>query len=91
MKPNIRRCISCRRPANRTEFWRVVRSHPSGEILLDSGMGRSAYLCPTADCLQVAQKKDRIGRALKTKVPDAIYQQLWQRTVATSTASNEFH
>lgn len=42
-------------------------------------MGRSAYLCPTQDCLKVAQRKNRLGRSLKAAVPDRIYQVLWER------------
>jgi predicted RNA-binding protein YlxR (DUF448 family) len=42
-------------------------------------MGRSAYLCPEAACLQVAQRKNRLAKALKAPVPDALYEQLWQR------------
>lgn len=58
MKPNYRRCISCRRVALKQEFWRIVRVYPSGELQLDRGMGRSAYLCPQASCLQAAKKID---------------------------------
>ncbi|MEO1094472.1 MAG: YlxR family protein [Cyanobacteria bacterium J06638_28] len=79
MKPNYRRCISCRAIAPRETFWRVVRVSPQQTIQLDQGMGRSAYLCPTADCLQIAQKKKRLGRSLRAAVPAAIYDQLWQR------------
>ena len=57
MEPNYRRCISCRRVALKQEFWRIVRVYPSGELQLDQGMGRSAYLCPQASCLQAAKKK----------------------------------
>jgi predicted RNA-binding protein YlxR (DUF448 family) len=42
-------------------------------------MGRSAYLCPKVDCLQTAQKKNKLGRSLKCQVPETIYQELWQR------------
>jgi hypothetical protein len=42
-------------------------------------MGRSAYICPQASCLAAAQKKNRLGRALRASVPDEIYQRLWQR------------
>jgi uncharacterized protein len=48
-------------------------------VQLDMGMGRSAYLCPQADCLKLAQKKNRLGRALKAPVPDALFQTLEQR------------
>jgi uncharacterized protein len=77
---DYRRCVSCRKLAPRNEFWRVVRSHPSNTIIIDRGntllQGRSAYLCPTESCLQIAQKKNRLGRSLKAKVDEDIYQQL---------------
>jgi predicted RNA-binding protein YlxR (DUF448 family) len=57
-------------------MWRVVRLHPQKIVQLDVGMGRSAYLCPQADCLANAQKKNRLGRALKAPIPEIIYQQL---------------
>jgi predicted RNA-binding protein YlxR (DUF448 family) len=79
MEPNYRRCISCRKVAHRREFWRIVRLYPSHCIALDTGSGRSVYLCPQAECLQAAQKKNRLARALKATVPDQIYATLWQR------------
>ncbi|MEQ8752141.1 MAG: YlxR family protein [Coleofasciculus sp. G1-WW12-02] len=79
MEPNYRRCLSCRCVAPKQEFWRVVRIHPSRQIKLDQGMGRSAYICPQSSCLSAAQKKNRLGRSLRTSVPDEIYQRLWQR------------
>jgi uncharacterized protein len=72
-----RRCVGCRRVADRQEFWRVVRA--SGGVQLDVGMGRSAYLCPTASCLAAARKKNGLGRALKATVTEEIYQALEQR------------
>jgi uncharacterized protein len=77
MKPNLRRCLICRKIGEKTEFYRVVRL-PSGVIQLDKGMGRSAYLCPTGDCLHLAKKKDRLARSLKTQIPPEIYQALQQ-------------
>ncbi|MGD1944410.1 MAG: YlxR family protein [Leptolyngbyaceae cyanobacterium] len=79
MQPNLRRCISCRAIAPKSSLWRVVRVYPTGTVELDQGMGRSAYLCPTAACLKVAQKKNRLGRALRAPVSEAIYHQLQQR------------
>ncbi len=79
MEPNYRRCISCRVTGPKHLFWRVTRVSPSGEIQLDQGSGRSAYLCPQVGCLQVAQRKNRLGRALKAAVPQEVYQGLWQR------------
>jgi predicted RNA-binding protein YlxR (DUF448 family) len=85
MQPNFRRCISCRRVAPKPEFWRIVRVYPSRTIQLDKGAGRSAYLCPTADCLRAAQKKNRLGRALRGAIPDHIYPTLWQRLAEVPT------
>jgi uncharacterized protein len=77
---NDRRCVSCRKVAPKNEFWRVVKCHPTNIVTIDRGnifmQGRSAYLCPIESCLKLAQKKNRLGRSLKAKVGDDIYQQL---------------
>jgi uncharacterized protein len=77
---DYRRCVSCRKLAPRNEFWRVVKCHPSNQIAIAADntwlQGRSAYLCPTTLCLQAAQKKNRLGRSLKARVGEEIYQQL---------------
>ncbi|MBD2576405.1 YlxR family protein [Oscillatoria sp. FACHB-1406] len=75
-QPNARRCISCRKVAPKDAFWRVVRVYPSRTVQLDWGMGRSAYLCATESCLKAARHKNRLGRALKTAIPETIYQSL---------------
>jgi uncharacterized protein len=90
VEPNYRRCISCRKLAPKSAFWRVVRVHPSRTVQLDQGSGRSAYLCPQASCLQLAQKKNRLGRSLKAAVPESIYQILWQR-LSTSSRGEMFN
>ncbi|AFY99156.1 YlxR family protein [Calothrix sp. PCC 6303] len=79
MKPNYRRCNSCRKVGLKHEFWRIVRVFPSGQVQLDQGMGRSAYICQNQSCLTAAQKKNRLGRSLHATVPEALYQELWQR------------
>ncbi len=79
MPQNYRRCVSCRKLDHRNSFWRIVRVFPSQQLQLDQGMGRSVYLCPQADCLKLAQKKDRLGRSLRLTVPESFYQVLWLR------------
>jgi uncharacterized protein len=80
MTKDFRRCVSCRKVALRSEFWRVVRCHPSNQITIDLGdmflQGRSVYLCPNAECLQLAQKKNRLGKSLKAPVSQDVYQAL---------------
>lgn len=73
MKPNIRRCLACRKIGDKAEFWRIVRNFPDHNITLNVGMGRSAYLCPCENCLKVAQKKNRLGKTLKAPIPDSLY------------------
>jgi hypothetical protein len=77
MKPNLRRCISCRAIAPKTQFLRVVRKHSIGSIELNQGMGRSAYICPTVECIGLAQKKKRLDRALRSTISPDFYQQIW--------------
>jgi uncharacterized protein len=79
MKPNLRCCVSCRKTAPKEDFFRVVRVYPTHTVEIDGGMGRSAYLCRNPQCLEIAQKKNRIGRSLKTTVSPEIYQQLRDR------------
>ncbi len=82
MPPNYRRCVSCRRIAHRNQLLRVVRTYPTGKVQLNHGMGRSAYLCPQSDCLSSAYKKNRLGRSLKTSIPEMIYEQLQRQIQA---------
>jgi predicted RNA-binding protein YlxR (DUF448 family) len=71
-------CVSCRRVGPRESFWRVVRlAH--GAVVLDQGMGRSAYVCPCQECLALAQKKQRLGRSLRTPVPAELFAELHRR------------
>lgn len=84
MKPNYRRCISCRKVSLKQDFWRIVRVFGSGQVQLDQGMGRSAYICPEISCLNAAHKKNRLGRSLHASVPETLYQILWQRLASTN-------
>ncbi|GAB4523432.1 MAG: YlxR family protein [Pleurocapsa sp.] len=82
MKPNYRRCISCRQVAPKESFWRVVRIYPSHDIRLDVGIGRSAYLCRQADCLKTAKLRKCLRNSLKVKIPEHIYQSLQERLIS---------
>lgn len=52
------------------------------QVQLDCGMGRSAYLCKSLECLQLAQKKNRLGRSLRTQIPVEILETLKSRLQA---------
>ncbi|MEB3161255.1 MAG: YlxR family protein, partial [Synechocystis sp.] len=67
----------------RREFWRIVRVYPSRTVQLDHGSGRSAYLCPTVDCLGKARHKNLLGRSLRSPVPKTLFDQLESRLLAS--------
>lgn len=77
-KAPLRKCVACQEMKPKRELLRIVRT-PEGEIVIDPGgkrNGRGAYLCGGGVCLPAARKQHSLERALKTKISDAIYDQL---------------
>ena len=87
-KPILRRCVACRQLQDRRQLWRVIRDHKDG-VLLDLGMGRSAYLCPKEECLEEARRRKRLQKALRCQVPDAVLTTLNERLSASTGVSAE--
>ena len=77
-RPILRRCVACRQLMDRSLLWRVIRDHRDG-VLLDSGMGRSAYLCARKTCLEEAYRRKRLQKALRCQVPETVLAALEQR------------
>jgi len=77
-RPVLRRCVACRTLSDRRELWRVVRLAEGG-VVLDQGMGRSAYLCPQLSCLEEARKRRRLQRALRCPLDERLLDVLMQR------------
>jgi predicted RNA-binding protein YlxR (DUF448 family) len=77
-RPVLRRCVACRTLADRRQLWRVIRL-AGGGFALDRGMGRSAYVCPSHDCLLDTQRRRRLQRALRCQVPVSILECLQAR------------
>lgn len=77
-RKNYRRCISCRQIKPKNELLRVVRNYPDHHITVNSGMGRSAYICLNQECLTIAQKQKKLVRILKKKICESVYQELQQ-------------
>ena len=80
----MRQCVGCREMKAKKELVRVVRS-PEGEISLDfrgKAPGRSAYVCPQAECLRRAIKSRALERGLDCQIPQEIYDQLLLRMEA---------
>jgi predicted RNA-binding protein YlxR (DUF448 family) len=87
-KPVLRRCVTCRTLLDRQQLWRVIRLGDGG-LALDQGMGRSAYLCPIATCLEEARRRKKLQKALRCQVADSIYAALEQRLQLTPAAGSE--
>ena len=65
-----RTCVGCRTTDAKRQFVRVVRT-PEGTVEVDASgkrNGRGAYLCSQRECWEVALKKDRLARALRTTI-----------------------
>ena len=77
-RPVLRRCVACRTLRDRRELWRVVRQAEGG-VVLDQGMGRSAYLCPQLSCLEETRRRRRLQRALRCPVDESLLETLMQR------------
>ena len=87
-RPVLRRCVACRALRDRSELWRVIRLAEGG-LALDRGMGRSAYLCISRDCLEEARRRKRLQRGLRCAVPEAVLDGLAARLLEAGGASVE--
>ena len=73
-----RTCVGCGGESPKRGLLRVVR-RPDGTVALDltgRAPGRGAYLCPDAECLRRARKRNALARTLKAPVPEAVYEEL---------------
>ena len=74
---NTRKCCACQGRADKQYLIRVV-AHDGQAFIDESGKagGRGAYVHKNADCLKKLRKKNMLSHALKTSVPDAVYEQI---------------
>ena len=77
-RPVLRRCVTCRKVLDRQQLLRVTRDFQNG-VVLDGGMGRSAYLCPNEKCLEEAWKRKRLQKALKCEIQSSVINVLQKR------------
>ncbi len=77
-RPILRRCVACRMLLDRQQLWKVTRDHQDG-VVLEGGMGRSAYICPKEDCLEDAWRRKRLQKALRCQVPSSVIEMLQER------------
>ena len=72
-KTILRRCISCREIFDRAYMLRITHENKSG-IFINSGIGRSAYICKTKNCTQDPKIKKNLQRSLKTNFDQKFYE-----------------
>ena len=69
----LRRCISCREIFDRVNMLKITHESKSG-IFINSGIGRSAYICKTKNCAEDPKLKKNLRRALKTNFDHKFYE-----------------
>lgn len=77
-KPVIRRCVATNEQVEKKDLIRVVKNK-DGEVFIDlSGKmnGRGAYIAKTKEALQLALKKNSLGKALEVNISNKIYDEL---------------
>ena len=65
--PVLRICISCRKTYDRKDLLKITKDHKQG-IILQKGMGRSAYICKSKKCYSDSKIKKKLQKALKTSI-----------------------
>ena len=61
----MRVCISCRNTFDRKNLLKITKDHKQG-IILQKGIGRSAYICKSKECYSDSKIKKKLQKALKT-------------------------
>jgi len=69
----LRKCISCREIFDRANMIKITHENNSG-IFINSGIGRSAYICKTKNCTNDPKLKKNLQRALKTNLDHKFYE-----------------
>ena len=65
--PVMRICISCRKTFDRRHLLKITKDHKKG-IMIQKGMGRSAYICKSKECYSDSKIKKKLQKALKTSL-----------------------
>ena len=65
--PVMRVCISCKKTYDRKNLLKITKDYRQG-IMLQKGMGRSAYICKSKTCYSDSKIKKKLQKALKTSL-----------------------
>ena len=78
--PVMRRCISCRTTFDRNNLFKITNDHKLG-IMLNQGMGRSAYICKTKKCFTDSKLQKKLQKALKSNLSTDFFD-IFKREIA---------
>ena len=65
--PVMRICISCKKTYDRKDLFKITKGHKQG-IMIQRGIGRSAYICKSNKCYSDSKIKKKLQKALKTSL-----------------------
>ena len=71
--PIMRKCISCRKTYDRNNLLKITKDHKLG-IMLNKGMGRSAYICKSNKCYSDSKIKKKLQKALKSSLDNNFFE-----------------
>ena len=69
----MRRCISCRVVQDRLKLLRFTNDFELG-LMINQGIGRSAYVCKTKKCSKDPKFKKNLQKALKLTIDSKFYE-----------------
>ena len=78
--PVMRKCISCRTTFDRNNLIKITNDHKLG-IILNQGMGRSAYICKSKKCYTDSKLQKKLQRALKSTLNHDFFD-IFEREIA---------
>ena len=84
--PVMRICISCRKAYDRKNLLKITKDHKKG-IMIQEGMGRSAYICKSKECYSDSKIKKKLQKALKTSL-EAEFIDIFEKEIASC---NDYH
>ena len=69
----MRRCISCRVVQDRLKLLKFTNDVELG-LMIDKGIGRSAYVCKTKKCSKDSKFRKNLQKALKIAIHPKFYE-----------------
>ena len=79
--PVMRICISCRKTYDRKDLLKITKDHNQG-IILQKGMGRSAYICKSKKCYSDSKIKKKLQKALKSHLEPEFFD-IFEKEIAS--------